>query len=240
MFSQVGLVSELLLAVLNTNAHIYQVAPVIILAEKAVGHRLAQLFGLDGAHAGGVTQPGGSAANQASVIIARNTLFPDTKKHGNGTHKFVIFTSAEGHYSMQKAAMMIGLGEDACVTVAADEDGRMESSELQRLVTEARAAGREPFYVCATAGTTVLGAFDPIASIATICKQEGLWLHVDGSYGGSFVFSDRLKQGRLDGTELVDSITVNPHKMLAIPVTCSFLLGKDLREFHAAMTLPAS
>lgn len=102
----VGLAADLVLSSLNTNVHVYQVSPALTIIEKQTGRALAELFGFEGSNAGGVTQPGGSAANQSSMVIARNNLFPETKTEGNGSKKFVFFTSAHGHYSVEKAAQM--------------------------------------------------------------------------------------------------------------------------------------
>ncbi|KAF2444041.1 glutamate decarboxylase-like protein 1 [Karstenula rhodostoma CBS 690.94] len=235
----VGVVSELLLATLNTNAHVYQVSPVLTLVEKHTTKHLAQLFGYTSPHAGGISQPGGSASNSSAIVIARNTLYPETKENGNGTHRFTLFTSAHGHYSLEKAAQMFGLGSKNVIPVPIDEAGRMIPSELERLITSSKSRGETPFFINATAGTTVLGSFDPFPALSTIAKTHNLWLHVDGSWGGSVIFNPQLAKGRLDGVSLADSIAINPHKMLGVPMTSSFLLAKDLRQFWAAMTLPA-
>ncbi|PYI34177.1 glutamate decarboxylase [Aspergillus indologenus CBS 114.80] len=233
-----GVASELILAALNTNVHVYQVSPALTVIEKYTGQRLASLFGLTGPRAGGISVQGGSASNTTSIVIARNNLYPDTKRDGNGAYRFVLFTSAHGHYSIEKAAQMLGLGSGAVWAVPVDRQGRMVSAELERLIQQALAEGRTPFYVNATAGTTVLGSFDPFAEIAALCRRYRLWLHVDGSWGGSFIFS-AAQRHKLAGAELADSIAINPHKMLGVPVTCSFLLAADLRRFHRANTLPA-
>lgn len=233
-----GVAAELILATLNTNVHVYQVSPALTLIEKYTAKELASLFGLSGPHAGGISVQGGSASNTTSIVIARNNLFPSTKTDGYGDHKFVLFTSAHGHYSIEKAAQMLGFGSNAAWSVPVDEQGRMIPSELERLIEKAKSEGKTPFYVNATAGTTVLGSFDPFNEIAEICKKHNLWFHVDGSWGGSFVFSQRQKH-KLSGVEKANSIAINPHKMLGVPVTCSFLLGADIRQFHRANTLPA-
>ena len=110
---------------------------------------------------------------------------------------------------------------------------------LEEIVVLAKEKGETPFYVNATAGTTVLGSFDPLDRIADVCERHKLWLHVDGSWGGSVVFNHDIARERLKGVERADSVAVNPHKMLGVPLTCSFLLGKDMRQFWSAMTLPA-
>ncbi|PPJ57678.1 hypothetical protein CBER1_00144 [Cercospora berteroae] len=236
----VGLASDLLLSALNTNSHVYAVSPALTLIEKTTAKALASLFGLTGPFAGGVSQPGGSAANSSSMVIARNNHFPETKISGNGNYRFVIFTSEHGHYSVEKAAQMFGFGSNAVRSVPVDSEGKMIPSALETAIEESIKAGETPFYINATAGTTVLGSFDIVEEISKVAKKFGLWLHVDGSWGGGIVFSEtQRKSGKLKGVELADSITICAHKMLNIPVTCSFLLGKDLRQFQKGMTLPA-
>lgn len=166
-------------------------------------------------------------------------MYPSTKTEGNGKHKLVLFTSTNAHYSIEKAAITLGLGTSGLVSVPADATtGCMIPSALRALVVQALREGKTPFYVNATAGTTVLGAYDPFHEISAICKEFHLWLHVDGSWGGAVAFSSRQRH-KLAGVELADSITINPHKMLNVPVTCSFLLTNDLAVFHRANTLPA-
>lgn len=181
-----------------------------------------------------MTCGGGSASNLTSLITARSHLYPATKTAGNDNKRFIIFTSAHGHYSVDKAAIIAGLGKDAVWLVPVDPKGRIIPTELAALVTRARDQGFTPLYVNATAGTTVLGSYDPFVEISAICKREGMWMHVDASWGGPVVFSEKLRAERLRGVELADSLTVNPHKMMNVPVTCSFLLGPDMRVFHAA------
>ncbi|KAF3914614.1 hypothetical protein AA313_de0201198 [Arthrobotrys entomopaga] len=237
-----GVAAELILAVLNTNLHVYQVSPVLTLIEKHVTRSLARLFGFDGPRAGGISVQGGSASNTTSIVIARNTLYPNTKTAGNHAdgRRLVMFTSAHGHYSIEKAAQMCGFGSEAAIPVPVDKlTGRMIPAELERLVLEAKERGETPFYVNATAGSTVLGSFDPFREIAEIAKRYGMWFHIDGAWGGSFVLSERLRREYLSGAELADSIAINPHKMMGVPVTCSFLLGRDMELFQRANTLRA-
>jgi glutamate decarboxylase len=188
---------------------------------------------------GGISQPGGSASNSTAIVVARNTLFPETKTDGNGAHRFTIFTSAHGHYSVEKAANLFGLGSKNVISVPVDERGCIIPSEFEKAVQESKGRGETPFFLNATAGTTVHGSFDPFGELSVICKREGLWMHIDGSWGGSVVFNEKYRKSRLKGAELADSITINPHKMLGVPMTCSFLLGRDMNTFYKALTLPA-
>ncbi|BFZ54775.1 Glutamate decarboxylase 2 [Savitreella phatthalungensis] len=234
----VGVLSELLLAVLNTNGHVYHVSPVLTIMEKQTSRAMAGLFGFRGENAGGLTLPGGSQSNTLSIVTARSILYPDTKENGNGSHNFCMFTSRHGHYSVEKAAIQLGLGRASVIAVDIDDQGRILPEALRAAVVNARADGKTPLYVNATAGTTVLGSFDPFTAISAICKEFGMWLHIDGSWGGSVAFSDTYKH-LMEGSELADSITVNPHKMLGVPLQCSFLLAPDARIFQQANSLKA-
>lgn len=236
-----GVASELILAVLNTNLHVYQVSPALTIIEKTTSRALANLFGFTGPHAGGISVQGGSASNTTAIVVARNTLFPDTKEDGNSVQgrRLVIFTSAHGHYSIDKAAQMLGFGRSAVWSVPTDSSGRMIPPELSALVEKAKSGGFTPFFVNATAGTTVLGSYDPIEPIASICTAHSLWLHVDASWGGPAIFSPSHAH-KLVGSHLANSIAINPHKMMGVPITCSFLLSPDLRQLHASNTLPVS
>jgi glutamate decarboxylase len=235
----VGVISELILSVLNTNNHVFQVSPALSVIEKHTARTLANLFGFSGPRAGGFTCAGGSASNLTSLVVARNTLFPETKLSGNRAHDFVVFTSAHGHYSVEKAAITCGLGSSAVRTVAVDPaTGQILPSVLREEIVRAKEEGKTPFYVNATAGTTVLGSYDPFDAIADICAEFGLWMHVDGSWGGGAVFSSGQRH-KLKGVERANSLTVNPHKMLNVPVTCSFLLGPDTEAFRRANTINA-
>ena len=133
---------------------------------------------------------------------------------------------------------MCGLGTDNVIPIPVDSDGRMIPSRLSELIQTAKSEGKTPFYVNATAGTTVLGSYDPFCALSEICKEHNLWLHIDASWGGPVIFSPTQKH-KLDGAHLADSIAVTPHKMLGVPLTCSFLLASDLRTFHKSNTLPA-
>ncbi|KAM0525451.1 hypothetical protein ACHAPE_000156 [Trichoderma viride] len=234
----VGVIADLILSVLNTNVHVYHVSPALTVIEKTTTKAFANLFNFDGPHAGGISCPGGSGSNLTSLIVARNTLYPETKTKGNGKRDFVVFTSAHGHYSVEKAAMITGLGSSAVWAVPVDNEGSMRPQALQELVLLAKKQGKTPFYVNSTAGTTVMGSFDPFEEISKICKEFGMWLHIDASWGGSVIFS-KAQSWKMKGSHLADSLTVNPHKMLNAPCTCSLLLGPDMRIFQRANSTAA-
>ncbi|KAI9697860.1 MAG: hypothetical protein M1820_007647 [Bogoriella megaspora] len=255
----VSLATELLLATLNTNVHVYTVSPALTLIEKATTRHLASLFSLNSSHPpnptfpsppstgtkppslgpGGIAQPGGSASNLLALLTARNTLFPSTKTDGiaslNGK-TLLIFASAHAHYSISKAASLLGLGSTSVIPVPVDSSGSMTGASLSSTISTTKSTHPSsiPFFVCATSGTTVLGSYDDIESIAEVCRKEGLWLHVDASWGGGVMFSDNEKyRSKMRGVEKAESVAVTPHKMLGTGLTCSFLLVREVGWLRA-------
>lgn len=134
--------------------------------------------------------------------------------------------------------MICGLGTESVWPVAVDEHGCMKPNALRDEILRAKSEGKTPFYVNTTAGTTVMGSYEPFEEISKICKEFGLWMHIDASWGGPAIFSAK-HQHKLKGSHLADSLTVNPHKMMNVPVTCSFLLGPDISVFNKANSTAA-
>lgn len=233
----IGVISDLVLSILNTNSHVFDVSPIVSVIEKKTGKEYADLF-FDSPHTGGLTFSGGSWSNITSMHMAKVHLYPETKEQGNGDKRFAVFTSIHSHYSLVKAAILCGMGSLSVFKVGVDDKGQMSPEDLESKIKSSIEQGFVPIYVASTAGTTVYGSFDPIEKVAVICKKYKLWCHVDGSFGGNFIFSESLSH-KLKGTELVDSVTVNPHKQLGVPATCSFLLLKDSRLFRTCNALDA-
>jgi glutamate decarboxylase len=234
----IGLLSDLLLSILNTNSHVFTVSPALTAIERKVAQRYANLFGFNGEFAGGLTFNGGSWSNITSLQIARSYKYPDTKTNGNGSYKFAIFTSAHSHYSVEKAAILLGFGANSVFKIPVNNKGEMDIDILEETIKKSIDDNFTPLYINATAGTTVFGSFDPLEEISEISKKYNLWFHIDGSWGGNVIFSTNHKQ-YLKGSHLADSITSNPHKMLGVPTSCSFLLLPDERVFVQANSLDA-
>lgn len=236
----IGVVADLVLSMLNTNSHVYTVSPVLSVLENFIGKKYASLFfkhDLD--RCGGLTFSGGSWSNITAMHMARSLKFPQTKEAGNGSYKFAVYTSDNCHYSVVKAAMLLGLGSDCIFKIPINGDGTMNTHLLEKTVVESKAQGFTPLLINATSGTTVFGLFDDLVTIGKIAKKHNVWFHVDGSWGGNVIFSStRLKL--LAGAEFADSITTNPHKMLGVPNTCSFLLVPDVKLFQTANSLEAA
>lgn len=165
-------------------------------------------------------------------------MYPSTKTQGNGDYKFAVFSSTHAHYSVEKAAIFCGFGSQAVIKVDVFPDGTMIPNDLETKIIKAKEQGYTPLYVNATAGSTVYGSFDDFNSIADIAEKYGLWFHIDGSWGGNVAFSEKYRH-KLNGCHRANSITVNPHKALGVPTTCSFLLFPDQRILTEANSLNA-
>lgn len=237
----IGVVSDLILLVLNTNLHVYTVSPVLSVLENYVGRQYARLFFDRPEQAnkcGGLTFLGGSWSNVTLMQIARALKVPETKQHGNAGHRFAVYTLKHSHYSVEKAAILLGLGSASVFKIAINAEGEMDVAALERTIVETRDNGYTPLYVNATAGTTVFGLYDPFEAIADVAKRHGVWFHIDGLWGANVVFLQTHRR-KLQGCHLADSITTNPHKMLGVPTTCSFLLLPHVGHFQQAMSLLA-
>lgn len=177
----ISMAGEWLTATANTNMFTYEIAPVFILMETVVMTRMREIIGWNCGDS--ILAPGGSISNLYAFLAARHRMFPDYKEHGAKClpGELVMFTSDQSHYSVKSCAAVSGLGTDNCIIIASDEAGRLIPSELDKAIAERKASGQIPFFVSATAGTTVLGAFDPLNDIADICQKYGLWFHVDVS-----------------------------------------------------------
>jgi glutamate/tyrosine decarboxylase-like PLP-dependent enzyme len=218
----VAVLGDWLGAAVNTTVATYEAAPVFTLMEQAVVKGLARVAGLSPAE--GVLNPGGSLSNLSALHLARHRAVPEALQHGlRGAPRLVAFTSEQSHFSLERSMALAGLGRDSLVKVPCDEGGRMRPDALEEAVRQARQRGDVPFFLNATTGTTVLGAFDPLPELAEVARRHGLWLHVDGCHGASVLFSERHRH-LMKGVEAADSLVWNPHKMLGLTQQCSVLL----------------
>ena len=216
-----ALLGELLTVVANNSMYTFKAAGAQILAERALLRHMGSKVGW--ADCDGAFTPGGSMSNYAAMLVARDAALPGVREHGFDGRPLAMYTSAESHYSIRKNAGMLGLGRDSVRFVEADGEGRMRVDALREALDRDLDAGATPVMIVATAGTTVQGAFDPVRPIAELARERGVWLHVDGAFGGTLLLSPK-RRPTLDGCDLADSFTWDAHKMMGVPLTCSVAL----------------
>ncbi|NEQ66014.1 MAG: aspartate aminotransferase family protein [Symploca sp. SIO2D2] len=219
-----GILAEMVTSATNTTMHTYDVAPVATLMERELIKNLNSLVGFQQGE--GLMVTGGSNANLVGMLCGRHKVLPEAKLKGLGHHRLVAFVSEQAHYSYAKAANLMGIGIENLVKVNSDREGKMIPEALEAAIQQSLSERKTPFFVGATAGTTVLGAFDPLPEIAAITKKYGLWLHVDGAWGAPVLFSKK-HQHLLAGSELVNSFTWDAHKLMGVPLICSAILVKN-------------
>lgn len=229
----VSVVGDWLGAALNTTGATFEAAPVFTLMESAVLSKLGRIAGYVDSSAEqvptlppGLFCPGGSTATLYALQLARHRLRPDVRRTGATGEQMTLFVSDAGHYAATKSASLLGLGTDAVIKVASDDGGAILPDALEQAVVASRDAGQVPFAIIGTSGTTVTSAFDDLNALADIASDHGLWLHVDGCYGGSALFSETHRH-LLGGVERSDSFVWNLHKMMGMTQQCTALLVRE-------------
>ncbi len=221
------LISENLLSQMKTTLATYEASPILNYIEEELIRNICKLFAWESDQQSGITVPGGSAANLMAVHCARHKIDPNIKKIGIGNKKFKLFVSKESHYSFEKACVILGIGTENLVKIDIDEFKKMKASALESAIQIVLANNEIPLLICATAGTTVYGAFDQIDEIAKISQKYKIWLHVDAAWGAPVLFSKNTRK-LMDGISLADSITFDAHKLLGANLTSSFFLTRHV------------
>jgi glutamate/tyrosine decarboxylase-like PLP-dependent enzyme len=211
----------------NRYAGIFFAGPGAVRMENMLVQWIAQLMGYPKNTAGNLTS-GGSIANLIAICTAR-----DAKKiTASKIKSSVIYLTEQAHHSVQKAIRIAGLGECALRYVPVDKNYKMNITELQKQIAADKKNKLNPFLIIASAGTTDVGAIDPLADIGTIAKKEKLWYHIDAAYGGFFILTAEGKK-KLRGIELSDSLTIDPHKGLFLPYGLGVVLVKNKAQLNA-------
>ena len=223
-FNFPAFIGEILTTLTNTSMATYEIAPVATVIEEEMIRLMNSYVGYD--NGDGIFLSGGSNANLVAMLTARNYVFPGGRFDGYDKDlKLKAFVNENAHYSFGIAANAIGIGSRNLIKVKTDADGRMIPEELEKEVIRCLDNEEKPFFVAATCATTLSGSYDPIGEIADICNSYDIWLHADGSLGGSVLLSDKYRHV-IEGTEKADSFTWNPHKLMNIPLVCSMILMK--------------
>jgi aromatic-L-amino-acid/L-tryptophan decarboxylase len=231
--------TEMLAATLNPNVSGFDDAASLV--EDRVLAWFKEAMGFPAA-ATGVPVSGGSMANLVGLAVARHVQAPfDVRRLGQGAapRRMVLYASVEVHSSVKKAAELLGLGSDALRLVPVDTDYRLDLSALRDTIEADRKAGLEPFAAVGTAGMVNTGAIDDLSRLADLCKEQKLWLHVDGAFAALAALSPRLR-ARLEGMERADSLAFDPHKWGYFPIEVGCVLVRRPEAQRAAFATAAA
>ena len=221
-----GAIGEMLAAGTNPFVGSWLGGATVAALEVTVLRWICEMLGYP-SEAAGILTSGGSMANLIGLAAARAEHDSELLRDG------VIYVSDEGHASVTKAASLLGFTSDSIRIIGVDGDFRMDCDELRRNIVEDRSAGKRPFVVVANAGTTNTGAIDPLTEIADICRQTGLWFHVDAAYGGFAAISSNGNQ-LLAGMDRANSVTLDPHKWLYCPIGTGCILIREQATLNRA------
>lgn len=220
--------------VTNKYAGVFYASPGAVRIENALIEWTGKLVGYEQGFGGNLTS-GGSIANLVAITTARDAKQIKAKDF----HRTVIYTTQQAHHCVDKAIIIAGLRECVVRKVAMDAQWRMDVTALEEQVQKDKEAGLIPFLVIANAGSTDVGAIDPMEEISKVSKRHDLWMHVDGAYGGYFILLDEYKE-KMKGIEQADSVVLDPHKGLFLPYGTGIVLVKHLHHMQNAFAYEAS
>lgn len=238
----IGQIAEMIIAATNQSMDSWNQSPAATYIEKDLIHWLCERCGFDntidtqtGHNAGGVFTSGGTQSNLMGLLLARNRFYKakgvDVQKDGlMGQSSGSILCSDQAHFSIEKNAALLGLGQRSVIKVATDASGAMLMSDLQHQIDQL--GTDNVMAIIATAGTTDLGAIDPLMAIGKICRDAQIWLHVDAAWGGALLLSQRYRH-LIDGLNQADSITLDFHKHFFLPISCGAFLLRDNQNFES-------
>ncbi len=231
-----GILGELVSASFNVNGMLWKTSPACTELEEVVMRWYATSMGLPADWFGMITDTA-STSTLVALAAAREAAGLNVREEGlSGKPPLVLYCSEEAHSSVDKAGLLLGLGTQGLRRIPSDDTFRMRTDALEDAVRKDLAAGRRPFAVAATVGTTSVTAVDPVPQIAELCRKYGLWLHVDAAYAGTAAIAPEFRWA-LEGCERADSLVTNPHKWLFTPIDCSALFTRRPEIFRSAFSL---
>src|SRR5437868_894908 len=234
-----GILGEMLSGALNVNAMLWRTSPAATELEQVTLDWLRQMLGLPHPLFGVINDTASSGVLYA-LAAAREALPLHIRQKGiagrTDIPRLRYYASQEAHSSVDKAGIVLGVGQEGLRKIGVDSEFRMDIEQLEQAIREDIEACRLPFAVVATVGTTSTTSVDPVPQIADICERYNLWLHVDGAYGGSAAV-DPAMRWTIAGWERADTIIINPHKWLFTPIDCSVLYTSKPRVVKAAFSL---
>jgi aromatic-L-amino-acid decarboxylase len=235
-----ALLGEMIAAALNVTAMTWRTSPAAIELEGVVLGWIRELVGLPDSFMG-IVYDTASIGLMHALAAARELKGGEVRKRGlagrgDAVKRLRVYASDQAHSGAEKAAIVIGIGEDNVVRVPSDESFRMDVRELERAIARDEANGMQPMAVIATVGTTSTASIDPVTEIAQVCRAHDVWLHVDAAYGGPLAMLPERREV-MAGAELVDSVVVNGHKWLFIPLDFSALFTRRPDVLRAVFSL---
>jgi L-2,4-diaminobutyrate decarboxylase len=227
LFELVGIATNQVMA-------IYEMGPWATAVERAVIDAVGETLGFDAGRFAGLVTSGGSVANLTGLLTARNVVLGNVWSTGLAGRRLapVLIAHADAHYSVTRSAGILGVGTEQIILAGLDSDRRMDPNQLADTLADLRGRGVPIIAVSAAACATPIGAFDPLADIAEVCRRHDVWLHVDAAHGGALAFSNRYRH-LLAGIEQADSVVCDAHKMMFMPALCAMLFYRN-REHRIA------
>src|SRR6184192_2883975 len=233
-----GILGEIITAPLNVNAMTWRTSPVATELETLVIDWIRQWVHLP-QEFGGVVYDTASAGIMHALAVAREEAAPSTRKRGligAQAPVFRVYASDQAHSSVEKASIALGLGEENVQRVPTGPEFRMDMAALRVMIERDLREKFKPLAVVATVGTTSTASVDPVPEIAKICREHKMWLHIDGAYGGGFAMLPEF-EWLAEGWNEADSVIINPHKTLFVPLDFSVLYVRDLERLRGVFTL---
>jgi L-2,4-diaminobutyrate decarboxylase len=236
-------VVDLVSSVINQPSSFYEAGQLPCVVERIMADELNRFIGWDPGRFAMVTTSGGSLANLTALLAARNRKFPGFWTDGAAAFdrrsRPAIAVGDDVHYSVSRAAGVMGIGEAQIVRLPLNRDRQICLDRVRATLAAAERRHLDVFCVVASAGTTSVGAFDPLAELADVARERDAWLHVDGAHGASLLVSETLRH-RLRGIERADSLTWDAHKMLFVPAPCTLLFYRNKENSYRAFRQDAS
>ncbi len=214
---------ESVVAAMNQSLAVWEMSPIATVIDRDLMARFKRLFGYP-REAEGSMVPGGAFGNLTALLAAREALAPGAAR--TGKFRIAVIAGAQTHYSIARAARILGMGSDSVFRVPLDAGFHTDIAQLPEAFAAARSAGFRKFILTGSAGSTATGSFDDFAALRSIATRKGAWLHADAAHGAGLLFSRRYRR-RVQGIEQADSITFDPHKMMFMPLSAGGVLVRD-------------
>ncbi|MUG80942.1 pyridoxal phosphate-dependent decarboxylase family protein [Commensalibacter melissae] len=223
-------------------ASFYECGPLPNVADKIIAEKFAKFLGWENSNYGMISTSGASLANLTAVITARNNKYPNIWKKGNAGQKNLVPTIAIGtdaHFSVSRIAGIIGLGQDNIILLPLNAQRQICIKQARQILNKAHKNGKNIFCIIAAAGSTSIGAIDPLKELSELAIKYKAWFHVDAAHSGSFLVSDQLRN-RVAGLTYADSFCLDAHKTLFVPAACTLLFYKNGDKTKLTFPIQAS